>query len=169
VAAVGEHRLVTAVGPGGIGKTRLALAVAAELAGRFADRAWYVDLVPVTESGVVGPAVAKVLGRASSKGTRPRTRYWPGWATVRRCSSWPTASPWWTGWSCCLSGAVALSDQRTCGTPAGPRSDRLGEFGERCGHPLGRWDVESEFVVAAPEVLHEGVPGDDHLRCLIGT
>jgi hypothetical protein len=30
-----------------------------------------------------------------------------------------------------------------------PRSDRLGEFGERGGDPQGRWCVESEFVVAA--------------------
>jgi predicted ATPase/DNA-binding CsgD family transcriptional regulator len=68
VTALGEHRLVTAVGPGGIGKTRLALAVAAELAGRFADGAWYVDLVPVTESGMVASAVAKVLGLGEQPG-----------------------------------------------------------------------------------------------------
>jgi predicted ATPase/DNA-binding CsgD family transcriptional regulator len=68
VATLDEHRLVTAVGPGGIGKTRLALAVAAELADRFADGAWYVDLVPVTERGMVAPAVAKVLGLGEQQG-----------------------------------------------------------------------------------------------------
>jgi DNA-binding CsgD family transcriptional regulator len=47
-AALTEHRLVTAVGPGGIGKTRLALAVAAGHADRFADGVWHVDLVPVS-------------------------------------------------------------------------------------------------------------------------
>jgi hypothetical protein len=48
-------------------------------------------------------------------------------------------------------------------------SDRVGEFGERGGDPQGRWCVESEFVVAASEVLHEGVSGDDHVCCLVGS
>jgi DNA-binding CsgD family transcriptional regulator len=47
-AALVEHRLVTAVGPGGVGKTRLAWSVAGDL-DRFADGVWYVDLVPVTD------------------------------------------------------------------------------------------------------------------------
>jgi hypothetical protein len=43
-----------------------------------------------------------------------------------------------------------------------------GELGERCGK-AGRWrGVESELVVAAPKVLDEGVPRDDHLRGSIG-
>jgi predicted ATPase/DNA-binding CsgD family transcriptional regulator len=57
-----EHRLVTAVGQGGVGKTRLALAVAADLSDRFADGVWYVDLVPVTETAMVGTAVANAFG-----------------------------------------------------------------------------------------------------------
>ena len=44
-AALAEHRLVTAPGPGGVGKTRLALSVAAELAQGRRDGAWFVDLV----------------------------------------------------------------------------------------------------------------------------
>ncbi|MDI2124634.1 LuxR C-terminal-related transcriptional regulator [Yinghuangia seranimata] len=67
-AALAERRLVTAVGPGGIGKTRLALAVAAEQAGRFADGVWYVDLVPVTDHAMVGPAVADALGLGEQPG-----------------------------------------------------------------------------------------------------
>src|SRR5256714_15477170 len=61
-AALGTHRLVTAVGPGGVGKTRLALSVVTEVAGRYADGAWYVDLVPVIDPVMVAPAIAAALG-----------------------------------------------------------------------------------------------------------
>jgi DNA-binding CsgD family transcriptional regulator len=54
--ALGAHRLITALGPGGAGKTRLALSVGAEVAGRFADGAWFVDLVPVTDPSMIAPA-----------------------------------------------------------------------------------------------------------------
>jgi predicted ATPase/DNA-binding CsgD family transcriptional regulator len=60
--AIKVHRQVTAVGPGGVGKTRLALAVAAEVAGEFADGVWFVDLVPITDPGRVGAAVADAVG-----------------------------------------------------------------------------------------------------------
>jgi hypothetical protein len=49
----------------------------------------------------------------------------------------------------------------------GPRSDRLGEFGERGGDPQHGRGVDGEFVMAAVEVLHEGVSGDDYLCCLV--
>ncbi|HEY8319981.1 MAG TPA: LuxR C-terminal-related transcriptional regulator [Amnibacterium sp.] len=61
-AALDEHPLVTALGPGGVGKTRLAQAVMAERGDRYADGAWYVDLVPVTDPERVAPAIAAVLG-----------------------------------------------------------------------------------------------------------
>jgi predicted ATPase/DNA-binding CsgD family transcriptional regulator len=66
--AVGAHRQVTAVGPGGVGKTRLALAVAADLAGSFADGVWFVNLVPVTDPAMVGSAVAAALGLGEQQG-----------------------------------------------------------------------------------------------------
>jgi predicted ATPase/DNA-binding CsgD family transcriptional regulator len=66
--AVGAHRQVTAVGPGGVGKTRLALAVAADLAGDFEDGVWFVDLVPVTDPAMVGAAVAAALGLGEQQG-----------------------------------------------------------------------------------------------------
>ena len=59
--ALSEHRLVTAVGPGGVGKTRLALAVAAALAPSFADGVVFVDLVPVSDPMMVAPAIAAAL------------------------------------------------------------------------------------------------------------
>jgi predicted ATPase/DNA-binding CsgD family transcriptional regulator len=66
-----EHRLVTAVGPGGVGKTRLALQVASEVADRFPDGVWYVDLVPVTDPVMVAPAIADVLGLGEQPGRSP--------------------------------------------------------------------------------------------------
>jgi DNA-binding CsgD family transcriptional regulator len=66
--ALGTHRLVTAVGPGGVGKTRLAQVVAADVSDRYADGAWYVDLVTVTGQAMVGPAVAAALGLGEQQG-----------------------------------------------------------------------------------------------------
>ncbi|MCP9621168.1 LuxR C-terminal-related transcriptional regulator [Nocardia otitidiscaviarum] len=66
--AVTAHRQVTALGPGGVGKTRLALAVAADLAGAFGDGAWFVDLVPVTDPEMTGSAVARALGLGEQQG-----------------------------------------------------------------------------------------------------
>ncbi|MFB8202109.1 ATP-binding protein [Kitasatospora purpeofusca] len=63
-----DHRQVTAVGPGGVGKTRLALAVAAEAAGGFADGVWLVDLAPVAGPDRVAAAVAAVLGVGEQPG-----------------------------------------------------------------------------------------------------
>ncbi|GAB3974184.1 LuxR C-terminal-related transcriptional regulator [Plantactinospora veratri] len=66
--AVTAYRQVSAVGPGGVGKTRLALAVAAEVAGDFADGVWFVDLVPVTDPAMVGSAVAAAVGIGEQQG-----------------------------------------------------------------------------------------------------
>jgi predicted ATPase/DNA-binding CsgD family transcriptional regulator len=69
--ALKHHRLVTAVGPGGVGKTRLALTVAADVAHRYADGSWYVDLVPVTDTAMIGAAVAGALGFGEQPGRSP--------------------------------------------------------------------------------------------------
>ena len=67
-AAIADHRQVTAIGPGGVGKTRLALAVAAHAADHFADGVWFVDLVPVSDPAMVGAAVAHALGIGDQRG-----------------------------------------------------------------------------------------------------
>ena len=61
-AAVRSHRLVTLTGVGGVGKTRLALEVAASLADEFPDGVWVFELAAVTDPAAVPDAVAAVLG-----------------------------------------------------------------------------------------------------------
>jgi predicted ATPase/class 3 adenylate cyclase/DNA-binding CsgD family transcriptional regulator len=56
------NRLVTLTGAGGVGKTRLAVQVAARIAGGFGDGVWYVDLAPITDPGLVPVAVIRALG-----------------------------------------------------------------------------------------------------------
>ena len=67
-AAVKAHRLVTLTGVGGVGKTRLAVEVAARLADEFADGVWFFELAAVTDPAAVPDAVAAVLGITQQPG-----------------------------------------------------------------------------------------------------
>src|ERR1700758_943733 len=62
VTAVRTHRLVTLTGSGGVGKTRLALEVAARLTDEFPDGAWFFELAAIADPASVPDAVAAVLG-----------------------------------------------------------------------------------------------------------
>ena len=61
-AELREHRLVTLVGPGGTGKTRLALQAAANAVEDFEHGVWWVPLAPVTDPERVGAAIADAVG-----------------------------------------------------------------------------------------------------------
>jgi predicted ATPase/DNA-binding winged helix-turn-helix (wHTH) protein len=57
-----KRRFITLVGPGGIGKTTVALAVANKLAASFADGAQFIELAGVRDASLVASAVASALG-----------------------------------------------------------------------------------------------------------
>jgi predicted ATPase/class 3 adenylate cyclase/DNA-binding CsgD family transcriptional regulator len=63
-----DRRLVTVTGPGGVGKTRLAVEVAWRVAGRFADGACLVELAAVQEPALMPAAVAVALGIPQAPG-----------------------------------------------------------------------------------------------------
>lgn len=56
------HRLASIVGPGGIGKSTIALAVANGVVGRHADGVWLVDLSPLKDAALVPHAIATAIG-----------------------------------------------------------------------------------------------------------
>ena len=59
---LGETRLVTLTGPGGSGKTRLAVEAAERAADRFKDGVWMAGLAGIASAGLVAPAVMEALG-----------------------------------------------------------------------------------------------------------
>jgi predicted ATPase len=67
-AAVGSRRLVTLTGVGGVGKTRLALEVGAQLSDEFPDGVWIFELAAVADPAAVPDAVAAVLGITQQPG-----------------------------------------------------------------------------------------------------
>src|SRR3954447_23649520 len=65
-----QTRLVTLTGPGGTGKTRLGLKVAAELLDDFGDGVFFVALAPISDPALVTSTIAQTLGVIES-GSRP--------------------------------------------------------------------------------------------------
>ncbi|MBV9171051.1 MAG: helix-turn-helix domain-containing protein [Chloroflexi bacterium] len=72
--AVSRVRLLTLVGPGGVGKTRLALAAAAALGRAYSDGVVFVDLASVRDARLVLPTIAAALGVRDGAGRNPGER-----------------------------------------------------------------------------------------------
>ena len=70
--ALGQARVVTLTGPGGVGKTRLALQVARQMAPRFGDGTWLCELAPVRDDARVDEAVAAVFTVTARPGQSTR-------------------------------------------------------------------------------------------------
>src|SRR5205823_6158871 len=69
-----ECRLLTIVGPGGMGKTRLAIAAAAEQSDAFGDGICFVALAPLSAPDLIVPAIAEAIGFAFYGPMEPKTQ-----------------------------------------------------------------------------------------------
>jgi predicted ATPase/class 3 adenylate cyclase len=76
-------RLLTMTGPGGTGKTRLSLQLAAQVADRFPDGVFFVPLEPVRDPLLVAPRIAAAVGVVEG-GTRPVLELLTEWLSSRR-------------------------------------------------------------------------------------
>jgi predicted ATPase/class 3 adenylate cyclase/DNA-binding CsgD family transcriptional regulator len=68
IRLVTHGRLVTLTGAGGVGKTRLAIHLATQLATEFSDGSWYVDLAPITDPDVVPMTMIRAIGLSDLPG-----------------------------------------------------------------------------------------------------
>ncbi|WP_328757351.1 ATP-binding protein [Streptomyces sp. NBC_00271] len=81
--SVGIHRLLSVVGVGGVGKTRLALRALGRVQEAYPDGVWLVELSPLHTAGLVGLAVVEAL-RLTDQSTGPVTEVVAAWADGKR-------------------------------------------------------------------------------------
>ncbi len=70
-ACLAGARLVTLTGTGGVGKTRLAIQVAEDVTAEFEESAWFADLAPLSDPGLVAATVARALRLPEAPGRPP--------------------------------------------------------------------------------------------------
>ncbi|MFP3852949.1 MAG: AfsR/SARP family transcriptional regulator [Anaerolineales bacterium] len=74
--ALSNHRLVTLTGPGGIGKTRVAIHTASDLVDQYPDGAWWVDLTSINDPDHIDQAVSRAFGLKESRAHSLRESLW---------------------------------------------------------------------------------------------
>lgn len=89
-------RLLTLTGAGGLGKTRLALRVAAEVRRSFPKGVWVVDLAPLNDGALLAQTVLASLGLDHDSGGRRCRRCWTISRTSGCCWCWTIANICWT-------------------------------------------------------------------------
>jgi predicted ATPase/DNA-binding CsgD family transcriptional regulator len=102
-AALSDTRVLTLVGPGGSGKTRLALRLATDVLDRFPGGVWWVELAAVADESLVGAALAEVL----------KVRPLPGAADADACCAYLSSRQALVVLDNCehvAAGAAALTD-----------------------------------------------------------
>ncbi|WP_024510507.1 adenylate/guanylate cyclase domain-containing protein [Bradyrhizobium sp. ARR65] len=130
-----ESRLLTLVGPGGIGKTRLAIEFARSLEPSFSGGTWLVELSALERDGDVWPAIAEALLIPPSPGVQPRVQVLERLQDVR---------------------AVLVMDN--CEHVLDPIADAVTELGSACGELFlintsrGTLGVEGEAVYEVPSL-----------------
>ena len=85
-------RLLTLTGPGGAGKTRLALEVARQLCTAFPQGVYLVSLAPITDPALVLATVGQALGVVETPSRTLLESIRRAWAMSRCCCCWTTSS-----------------------------------------------------------------------------
>lgn len=130
---LGESRILTLVGPGGVGKTRLALALAADRSRAFADGVWYLNLDGLSDADLFAATVVDVLGLRGE-----------------------TASPSWASLAASLRGRQALLVLDNCEHLAGPAAELMTAVAAGC--PRMRLLATSRRPMQVPGVRDVPVP-----------